>query len=152
LRFVEAHIDGARTVLRGYVIACAAGVVGAIGLATAPEEVTGSAAVLLVAGIAMPLTRTLATIWVNRQTSADVRATVHSFLAQAEYVGEISCGLAIAVIARLAGLSPALVTSAALFAITIVLIQRPSPRRQRRIGGVTSSAKRPTRSSSPGSW
>jgi MFS family permease len=152
LRFVEAHIDGARTVLRGYVIACAAGVVGAIGLATAPEEVTGSAAVLLVAGIAMPLTRTLATIWVNRQTSADVRATVHSFLAQAEYVGEISCGLAIAVIARLAGLSPALVTCAALFAITIVLIQRPSPRRQRRISGVTSSAKRPTRSSSPGSW
>jgi hypothetical protein len=47
--------------------------------------VTGSAAVLLVAGIALPLTRTIGTIWVNRQTSGDVRATVHSFLAQAEY-------------------------------------------------------------------
>jgi MFS family permease len=124
LRVVERRIDEVRTALRGYVIACAAGVVGAVGLAGAPEEVSGSAAVLLVAGIALPLTRTIGTIWVNRQTSSDVRATVHSFLAQAEYVGEIVCGLAIAVVARLAGLSPALVTGAALFAITILLIQR----------------------------
>jgi hypothetical protein len=73
---VEPHIDDVRTALRGYVIACAAGVVGAIALAGAPEEVSGSAAVLLVAGIALPLTRTIGTIWVNRQTSGDVRATV----------------------------------------------------------------------------
>jgi predicted MFS family arabinose efflux permease len=124
LRIVESRIDAARTALHGYAIACAAGVVGAIGLAGAPEEVSGSAAVLLVAGIAMPLTRTLATIWVNRQTTGDVRATVHSFLAQAEYVGEIACGLALAVVARFAGLSPALVSCAALFAITMLLIQR----------------------------
>lgn len=124
LRVVEAHIDNVRTALRGYVIACAAGAVGLIGLAGAPEEVSGSAAVLLVAGIAKPLTRTISTIWVNRQTSGDVRATVHSFLAQAEYLGEIVCGFAIALVARLAGLSLALVTSAALFAITILLIQR----------------------------
>jgi MFS family permease len=124
LRVVERRIDEVRTALRGYVIACAAGVVGAVGLAGAPEEVSGSAAVLLVAGIAVPLTRTIGTIWVNRQTSSDVRATVHSFLAQAEYVGEIVCGLAIAVVAGLAGLSPALVTGGALFAITILLIQR----------------------------
>jgi hypothetical protein len=124
LRIVERHIDDARTALRGYVIACAAGAVGSIGLAGAPEEVSGSAAVLFVAGIALPLTRTIGTIWVNRQTSGDVRATVHSFLAQAEYLGEIVCGLAIAVVARFAGLSPALVTCGALFAITILLIQR----------------------------
>jgi hypothetical protein len=61
---------------------------------------------------------------VNTETSADVRATVHSFLAQAEYVGEIVCGLAIAVVARFAGLSTAPATCAALFAITILLIQR----------------------------
>jgi MFS family permease len=124
LRIVERHIDDARTALRGYVIACVAGAVGSLGLAGAPEEVSGSAAVLLVAGIALPLTRTIGTIWVNRQTSSDVRATVHSFLAQAEYLGEIVCGLAIAVVARFAGLSPALVTCGALFAITIFLIQR----------------------------
>jgi predicted MFS family arabinose efflux permease len=123
-RLVERRIDSVRTTLWGYVMACAVGAVGLIGLAAAPEKVSGSAAVLLVAGIALPLTRTLSTIWVNRQTSGDVRATVHSFLAQAEYVGEIVCGLAIAVIARFAGLSPALVTCAALFAITILLILR----------------------------
>ena len=124
LRVAEPHVDDVRTALRGYVIACAAGAVGLIGLAGAPEEVSGSAAVLLVAGIALPLTRTVGTIWVNRQTSGDVRATVHSFLAQAEYGGEIACGLAIAVVARLAGLSFALVTCGALFAITIFLIHR----------------------------
>jgi hypothetical protein len=86
---------------------------GAIALAGAPEEVSGSAAVLLVAGIALPLTRTIGTIWVNRQTSGDVRATVHSYVAQAEYIGEIVCGLTIAVVARFAGLSPALVTCGA---------------------------------------
>jgi MFS family permease len=145
LRVVESRIDAARTALHGYVIACGAGVVGAIGLAGAPEEVSGSAAVLLVAGIAMPLTRTLATIWVNRQTSADVRATVHSFLAQAEYVGEIVCGLAIAAIARLAGLSPALVICAALFAITIVLIQRLATSRTERapVGALADASRDP---------
>jgi hypothetical protein len=124
LRAVESQIDDVGTALRGYIIACAAGAVGLIGLAGAPEEVSGSAAVLLVAGIALPLTRTLGTIWVNRQTSSDVRATVHSFLAQAEYVGEIVCGVAVAFVARFAGLSPALVTCGALFAVTIFLIRR----------------------------
>jgi MFS family permease len=124
LRVVEARIDDAGTALRGYLVACAAGAVGVIGLAGAPEEVSGSAAVLLVAGIALPLTRTLGTIWVNRRTSGDVRATVHSFLAQAEYLGEIGCGLAVAAVARFAGLSAALVTGGALFAATIVLVRR----------------------------
>jgi MFS family permease len=99
LRAVEPRVDDARASLAGYTAACAAGAVGAIALAGAPEEVTGSAAVLLVAGIAVPLTRTIGTIWVNQATSGDVRATVHSFLAQAEYVGEIACGLAIALVA-----------------------------------------------------
>jgi hypothetical protein len=39
---------------------------------------------------------------------------VHSFLAQAEYLGEIACGLSIAGVARVAGLAPALVGAAGL--------------------------------------
>ena len=66
LRFVEARIDDAGTALGGYAIACGAGELRAVGLAAAPEEVSGSAAVLLAAGIAVSLTRTLAAIWVNR--------------------------------------------------------------------------------------
>jgi hypothetical protein len=124
LRAVEPHIDGLSTAQRGYVIACAVGAIGAIGLVGAREKVSGSVAVLLVAGIAVPLTRIFGTIWVNRQTTADVRATVHSFLALAEYVGVIVWGLAVSLVAGLAGLSPALATCGALFVITIVLIQR----------------------------
>jgi MFS family permease len=123
LRVVEARIDDLPSAVRGYVVACAAGVVGLLALAGAPEGVSASAAVLLVAGIAVPLTRTIGTIWVNRQTGSDVRATVHSFLAQAEYLGEIVAGLAIAVVARTAGLSGALLACAALFALTIALVR-----------------------------
>ena len=124
LSLAERRVDDVRSALRGYAVACAAGTVGAIGLAGAPEEVSASAAVLFVAGIALPLTRTIGTICVNQQTTAEVRATVHSFLAQAEYVGEIACGLAIALVARLAGLSSALVSCGALFAVAIVLVGR----------------------------
>jgi hypothetical protein len=123
LRVVEPHVDDDRAALRGYVAACVAGAVGTVALAYAPEEVTGSAAALLVAGIALPLTRTMSTIWVNRRTSAEVRATVHSFFAQAEYLGEIVCGAGIVVVAGLAGATPALVAGGALFAITVLLIR-----------------------------
>jgi hypothetical protein len=124
LRVVEPRIDRPRTALRGYALACAVGAVGLVALAGAPEPVSGSAAVLVVAGIAVPMTRTLGTIWVNRQTTGEVRATVHSMLAQAEYLGEIACGAAIAVVASLAGLSTALLACAALFAVTILVVQR----------------------------
>jgi hypothetical protein len=118
LRLVETRVESPR---RSYVAACAAGLGGLVVLAAAPEEVTASAAVLFVSGIAVPLTRTLATIWVNRETTSDVRATVHSFLAQAEYLGEIALGLGVAGIALAAGLSPALLACAGLFALAIVI-------------------------------
>ncbi|RKR85903.1 MFS transporter [Micromonospora pisi] len=131
LRIVRPHIDGVHTVRRGYVIACAVAVVGVVGLVGAPGENSGSLAVLLAAG-ALPLTRTFSTIWVNRQTSSDVRATVHSLLAQAKSLGEITCGLAIAAIAQFADMSIALVTCAALLVITILLVQYfGSPRSER---------------------
>ena len=131
LRMVQPHIDGIHTVRRGYLIACAVAAFGSAGLATAPEEITGSLAVFLAAG-ALPLTRTFGTIWVNRQTSSAVRATVHSLLAQAEYLGKITCGLAIAAIGRLGDLSIALVTCGALLAVAILLVQHfGSPRPER---------------------
>jgi hypothetical protein len=121
LRIVRPHIDGVHTVRRGYVIACAVAAVGVVGLAAAPEQNSGSLAVFLAAA-ALPLTRTFGTIWVNRQTSSAVRATVHSLLAQAEYLGAILCGLAIAVIARLTAMPIALATCGALLVFTIWLV------------------------------
>ncbi|MFE2636277.1 MFS transporter [Streptomyces scopuliridis] len=124
LRMVEARMNDARAAQRGYAVACVAGAVGLLALAVAPEEVSGSAAVLLVAGIALPLTRTIGTIWVNQQSTDDVRATVHSFLAQAEYAGEIVCGAAVALLAGAAGLPYALVGCGVLFGVTTWLIRR----------------------------
>jgi MFS family permease len=131
LRVVQPHIDGVHTVRRGYVVACGAAVAGALGLAAAPEEFSGSVAVL-VAASALPLTRTFGTVWINQRTGGDVRATVHSLLAQAEYVGAIACGLGVAAVARFAGQPLAFAACAALLAGTIVLVQccaRTGPRR-----------------------
>jgi hypothetical protein len=124
LRVVERDVDDVRMALRGYALACTAGALGLVVLSAAPEELSASAAVLVVAGIALPLTRTISTIWVNRETTGEVRATVHSFLAQAEYLGEIVCGLAVAAVARFAGLPAALVAGGGLFAITVALVRR----------------------------
>jgi hypothetical protein len=124
LRLVEARVNGEPTARRGYVLACVAGVAGVVGVAVTPEHLSGGAAVLLVWGVAVPLTRTIGTIWVNqRTTDDDVRATVHSFLAQAEYAGEITCGAAVAATAAAAGPSYALVACAALFVLTIAVIR-----------------------------
>jgi MFS family permease len=146
LRAIEHRIEGVQTAQRGYVFACAAGAIGLIVLASAPEELTAGAAILLVSGLAIPLTRTLSTIWVNRQTSGDVRATVHSFLAQAEYLGEIFGGFAIVVVAQLAGLPPALVAGSALFAITVILVLRAGASR-----GIEISAPGPPAATLPSS-
>jgi MFS family permease len=124
LRIVQHRVDDTGGASRGYALACAAGALGLVALALAPEELSASAAVLVVAGIAVPLTRTIGTIWVNRLTTADVRATVHSLLAQAEYLGVIVCGLAVAAAGALAGLSAALLGCAALFAVTIAVVLR----------------------------
>ena len=149
LRVVERRVDDVRTSLSGYALVCAVGVVGLLALAAAPEKVSGSVAVLFVAGVALPLTRIIGTIWVNRQTSGDVRATVHSFLAQAEYLGEIVCGVGIALVARLAGLSLSLVASAVLFAVTVVLVQRLAVR-QTAAPSEPSGVVSPRRRSGPG--
>ncbi|HEX8134221.1 MAG TPA: MFS transporter [Actinomycetes bacterium] len=132
LRAAQPHIDDAAAARRGYVVACGVAAVGVLGLAAAPERTAGSAAMLLAAS-ALPLTRTIGTIWVNRQTGSDVRATVHSFLAQASALGTIAGGLAVAAVARLAGLPLALATCAALLAVTVVLVQRLGAPRAARI-------------------
>jgi hypothetical protein len=125
LRVVQPYIGGRHTLRRGYVAACGVGTVGVLGLSAAPEQISASAAVLLTAG-ALPLTRTFGTVWVNQQITGDVRATAHSLLAQADYLGTIVCGIAIAGAAGLVGLSFALVACGALLAIAMLLIRSPS--------------------------
>lgn len=121
-RLAESHLADVGGLLRAFALACAAGAAALVGLAAAPDAAAGAAAVVVGGGVALPLTGTLGTIWVNRQTSSDVRATVLSYLGQAEFGAEIVCGLGVAGIARTAGLGAALLACAALFAAAVVLV------------------------------
>jgi MFS family permease len=123
LRLVAKRVDGQHA-RHSYAVAAAIGAVGMVGLAIAPNSLAASTCLLLVSGIAVPLTRIIGVIWVNARTTSEVRATTHSFLAQAEYLGEVTCGLTIALIATLTTLPLALTTSATLFALTATLMRR----------------------------
>ncbi len=125
LRIAGRRLDGEHA-RHSYGVAAVVGTVGAIGLAFAPTAISAAAALILVSGIAVPLTRVIATIWVNARTTSDVRATTHSFLAQAEYLGEVVCGLLITLVAHVAGLPVALAGAAALFALTAAIMRRPA--------------------------
>jgi MFS family permease len=124
LHFVQARIDGVGVARRVYAFTCLIGALGLFVLAEAPDALIGGAGVLLVSGIAFNVTRTVSVIWVNRRTTSEVRATVRSLLDQAESVGEICGGVALAVIAGAAGISIALLTSAVLIAFTGALVAR----------------------------
>ena len=124
LRIVEAGLDGVGVARRVYALTCFVGMLGLVVLTVAPDALIGGAGVLLVSGIAFNVTRTVSVIWVNRRTTSDVRATVHSFLDQAECIGEISGGFALTLLAQVAGISIALLASAALLAFTGALVAR----------------------------
>lgn len=124
LRIIEVRVKGADVARFDYALACVAGSIGLILFAFAPNALVGAVGVLLVGGLAIPLTRTLATIMVNSRTTDKVRSTVHSFLAQAEYLGEILCGAAIGLLANVANLSITLTVCAGMLAITAMLMWR----------------------------
>jgi MFS family permease len=128
LRLVEARINGEGAARRAYVLSCLAGVAGLIILACAPDALIGSIGILLTSGIGFTVTRAVSVIWVNQRTSSDVRATIHSFLSQAECVGEIASGFPLAALAGAAGIPAALFASAAITATAAAAIPRPRPR------------------------
>lgn len=122
LRIVEDRIDGPGAASRAYALACVTGVLGLIVLAGAPDALLGGAGVLLASGVAFSVTRAVSVVWVNRRTVSEVRATVHSFLSQAECAGELVSGAALAVLARAAGTVAVLIASAALVAFTGAMV------------------------------
>jgi MFS family permease len=127
LRLVTNRINGAHAAT-DYALAALVGVLAMLLLGFARDPVVGAIAVVLLNGIVTPLTRLISTIWVNARTTADIRATTHSFLAQLEYLGEIVCGVTISAIAGLTTLPLALTACAVLFAATAVLMRRPVTR------------------------
>jgi len=122
LRVVEARIGAPGAARRAYVLGCLAGVAGLVVLAVAPDALLGGAGVVLASGVAFNVTRAAGVIWVNRRTTSDVRATVHSFLSQAECAGEIVSGVALAAVARAAGVAAVLLTAAVIVTFTGMLV------------------------------
>lgn len=122
LRIVEAHIDSVGVARRVYALTCFIGMFGLFALAFAPNAIIGSAGILLTSGIAFNVTRTVGIIWVNRRTTSDVRATIRSFLDQAEAIGEICGGFMLALIAGTGGMLVTILTAAALIAFTGALV------------------------------
>lgn len=58
------------------------------------------------------------------RTTSDVRATVHSFLSQAESMGEICGGFLLAALAQARGISATLLAAGALIAVTGTMVAR----------------------------
>ena len=127
LWIVEGRIDGLGVARRVYVAACFIGALGLFLLACAPNALIGSAGVLLVGGVALTTTRTVGAIWINRRTTSDVRATVQSLLAQAEYGGEILCGVAFGILAQRTSITISFACAAALLALTGAMVSRSHP-------------------------
>ncbi|MDJ0789663.1 MAG: MFS transporter [Myxococcota bacterium] len=127
LRVVEAGIDGRNAAPRIYAAACAVGALGVGLFALAPDARFGLAGALLVRGIGFSVTRVVSVIWVNRRATSEVRATLQSFLAQAEYLGEIVLGISLGVVAQLAGVPLAVAIAASLLAVAGVLVVRSRP-------------------------
>lgn len=95
---------------------CLTGLVSLVVLGLASILPLAVTAVITAKGVAMPLARTVTTIWVNRRTAGDIRATTHSFLAQAEYTGEILCAATLAALAGSFGTGGTMLLAATLFA------------------------------------
>jgi hypothetical protein len=116
LRIVEGRIDGAGVAPRAYALACLLGTIGLGILALAPNAPTAMAGVLLVQGVARTVTRCVGVVWVNRRVPSEVRATVQSFLAQMEYLGEITLGIGLGILAQATAIPAAMAAAALLFA------------------------------------
>ena len=66
-------------------------------------------------GMVRSVARTVTTGWTNHFTDRSNRATVHSFVGQAQSLGEISGGIALGVLAQQGGIGIAMTASAALY-------------------------------------
>lgn len=124
LRIIEGHIAGVGVARRVYALACFVAMLGLLVLAAAPSFLIGSVGVLLVSGVALTVSRAVGVIWVNRRSSSDVRATMQSMLAQAEYGGEIIFGVTLGGLAQLTTLPLAFAGAAAIFLLTGLLVIR----------------------------
>jgi hypothetical protein len=149
LRLVEARIEGASAARRAYALGCLAGASGLVMLALAPDLIVGGIGLVLASGVSSGVTRAVSVIWVNRRTTSDIRATVHSFLSQAETAGEIVGGLTLLATAQAAGMPGTFIAAGTLIACVGALITVPRARARTVDDHQTPDRKRQTGNTAP---
>lgn len=140
LRFIESRVHAEGAPRRFYLYGAALAVVGTLVLAWAPNVWIGVAGAFVVRGLGWSIIPAVASIWVNRRTPSGVRATVQSFLGQAESVGEISGGIVLGAVAQWSSLPLALTGSAGLFLVAFAIIHRSPAGRAERFQSVPPDA------------
>lgn len=124
LRFAQNRMSNEPTLRRFYVSACFVGACGMFLFSAAPNHWIAMAGAILVHGIAWNIARTVSVIWINGRSKNRERATVLSFLAQAENFGEVMLGASLALIAQSSGIPLSFVCAAILVLAAIGLISR----------------------------
>ena len=96
--------------------------IGVSVLAMAREPLMASTGAVL-AGIALLVARAVGGVWVNRRVTSDIRATVHSLLQQAEYIGEAALTFGLGALAGWTSISAGLAGSVLLFVMSAVVLR-----------------------------
>ncbi len=124
LRVVQHKLQGQVSLRRLYLIASLLGALGILLFALAPSPPVAMAGVIVVHGIAWNLVRVVGVIWMNARAAGHVRATLQSFLSQAENLGEVVLGFGLGVLAESLGISSAMLVAACVVVVAAMLIRR----------------------------
>ena len=108
------HLSGARLV-PGMAILLAGASLGIMALAAVPALGLAATGLVLQGGLRNAANPVMVA-WTNIHADRNHRATIHSFVGQAEATGEISGGVVLGSVAALATVSASLTVSAVLFA------------------------------------
>jgi hypothetical protein len=122
LHLVERRIMDPDTARRAFVWSCLLAATGVTLLAVARGAFVASCGAVFT-GIALLVARAVCGVWVNRRITSDIRATVHSLLQQAEYVGEAVLTLGLGTLAGATSIRIGLVGSAILFVLTAFVLR-----------------------------
>lgn len=124
LNWAEKRIERPGEGRRLYIALCLVAALGTAIVAMAPSLGPGVVGSFMVRGLSWSVLPVVAEVWVNRQAESESRATVQSFLGQAESAGEILGGIVLGVVARQFDVPIALYGSALLFAASAVFVWR----------------------------
>jgi len=122
LSVLQTHINNTKTPIRIYIFGCVVGTLGLMLFALAPSFVFAMLGVLMVHGIAWTIVGLIGTILVNSRVNSEIRATMQSFLAQAENLGEITLGLSLGLVAQHSGIAISMLGASALVAVSALLL------------------------------